>query len=164
MVVDLFMVYQFIKRLATPFKEWKAHELGIIDERGVLLKSRKNLKTVAERDAFGLFDLMILKLKRLIEKIPGGKTRIASYAAALYLIKEGKDFDENMSDELLEEQFMKYYTTVIEVALNNKFFEEIVNTSAGGNVAGLPPDEPPVFKRAQAALIRRNKKKKKDNG
>ena len=47
MVVDLFMVYQFIKRLATPFKEWKAHELGIIDERGVLLKSRKNLKTVA---------------------------------------------------------------------------------------------------------------------
>src|SRR5210317_535314 len=109
MVVDLFMVYQFIKRLATPFKEWKAHELGIIDERGVLLKSRKNLKTVAERDAFGLFDLMILKLKRLIEKIPGGKTRIASYAAALYLIKEGKDFDENMSDELLEEQFMKYY-------------------------------------------------------
>lgn len=164
MIVDLFMVYQFIKRLATPFNEWKAYQLGIIDERGNILKKRKDLTRVEERDAFGIFDVMILKLKRLIEKIPGGKTRIASYAAALYLVKEGKNFDENMSDELLEEQFMKYYTTLNEDALNNKFFEEIVNTSAGGDVAGLPPDEPPVFKRAQGALIRRNKKKKKDNG
>ena len=164
MIVDLFMVYQFIKRLATPFNEWKAYQLGIIDERGNILKKRKDLTRVEERDAFGIFDVMILKLKRLIEKIPGGKTRIASYAAALYLVKEGKNFDENMSDELLEEQFMKYYTTLNEDALNNKFFEEIVNTSAGGDVAGLPPDEPPVFKRAQGALIRRKKKKKKDNG
>jgi len=164
MIVDLFMVYQFIKRLATPFNEWKAYQLGIIDERGNILKKRKDLTRVEERDAFGIFDVMILKLKRLIEKIPGGKTRIASYAAALYLVKEGKNFDENMSDELLEEKFMQYYTNLNEDNINMRFYEEIVNTSAGGNVAGLPPDEPPVFKRAQAALIRRNKKKKKDNG
>ena len=34
MVIDLFLLYQFIKRLATPFKEWDAYELGIIDAKG----------------------------------------------------------------------------------------------------------------------------------
>lgn len=160
MVVDLFMVYQFIRRLATPFKEWKAYEYGIIDERGNILKKRKDLTTIREKDAFGIFDVMILKLKRLIEKVPGGKTRLASYAAALYLVKEGKQFDENMSDDLLEERFIKHFNELKEQNnLNNRFYEEIVNTSAGGNVAGLPPDEPPVFKKAQSILRRKRKKR-----
>ena len=34
MIVDLFMVYNFVKRLATPFEEWEAYKLGIIDEDG----------------------------------------------------------------------------------------------------------------------------------
>ena len=38
-VVDLYMVYQFVKRLATPFKETKAFELGLIDEKGKRLKN-----------------------------------------------------------------------------------------------------------------------------
>ena len=37
MIVDLFMVFQFVKRLATPFKEWDAYKLGIIDEDGKIL-------------------------------------------------------------------------------------------------------------------------------
>ena len=43
-VVDLYMVYQFVKRLATPFKETKAFELGLIDEKG------KRLKKASTRD------------------------------------------------------------------------------------------------------------------
>ena len=83
MIVDLFLVYQFIKRLATPFKEWEAYKLGIIDEKGNQLVKRKQFRKQKEHDAFGIFDLMITKLKKLLEKVPGGKTRIASYAAAL---------------------------------------------------------------------------------
>lgn len=70
MIVDLFLVYSMVKRLATPFNEWEAYKRGIIDERGNILKSRKDLRTIKERDAFGLYDLMILNLKRLVEKIP----------------------------------------------------------------------------------------------
>ena len=109
MVVDLFLVYQFIKRLVTPFNEWKAYEHGIIDEDGNILKKRKDLKTVQERESWGKFDVMILKLKKLLEKAPGGKSRLASYAAALWLIKEGKDYDENMlTEELLEDKLQSY--------------------------------------------------------
>lgn len=154
MIVDLFLVYNMVKRLATPFNEWEAYKLGIIDERGNLLKSRKNLRTIKERNAFGLYDLMILKLKRLVEKIPGGKTRLGSYAAALYLVKEGKLYTEETSDKILEEEFMKYYTTLSEDDINIRF-EEIVNTAGGGNVAGLPPDDPVVSKKSQKKLLKR---------
>ena len=154
MIVDLFLVYNMVKRLATPFNEWEAYKLGIIDERGNLLKSRKDLRTIKERDAFGLYDLMILKLKRLVEKVPGGKTRLGSYAAALYLVKEGKLYTEDTSDGILEEGFMKHYTTLSEDDINLRF-EEIVNTAGGGNVAGLPPDDPVVSKKSQKKLLKR---------
>jgi len=158
MLVDLFMVYQFIKRLATPFSEWQAYKLGIIDERGNILKKRKDLNLVKERDAFGLFDVMILKLKRLIEKLPAGKTRLASYAAALYLIREGNNYTEETPDKVLEEQFMAHYTTLTEDNINLQF-EEIVNAAGSGNIGGLPPDDPPMFPKAQAKLLKRRKRK-----
>lgn len=154
MIVDLFLVYNMVKRLATPFNEWEAYKLGIIDERGNLLKSRKDLRTIKERDAFGLYDLMILKLKRLVEKVPGGKTRLGSYAAALYLVKEGKLYTEDTSDKILEEGFMKHYTTLSEDDINLRF-EEIANAAGSGNVAGLPPDDPVVSKKSQKKLLKR---------
>lgn len=154
MIVDLFLVYNMVKRLATPFNEWEAYKLGIIDERGNLLKSRKDLRTIKERNAFGLYDLMILKLKRLVEKVPGGKTRLGSYAAALYLVKEGKLYTEDTSDKILEEGFMKHYTTLSEDDINLRF-EEIANAAGSGNVAGLPPDDPVVSKKSQKKLLKR---------
>jgi hypothetical protein len=119
MIVDLFLVYQFIRRLATPFKEWEAFKLGIIDERGNILKKRSELRTIRERDAFGVFDTLVLRLKRLLEKLPGGQTRIASYAAALWLIKEWNHFSpeslltEDVSDDLILESidsFIDHYS------------------------------------------------------
>ena len=99
-MLNLFLVYQFIRRLATPFKEWEAYKLGIIDERGNILKSRKDLTTVREKNAFGAYDLMILNLKKLLEKVPGGKSRLASYAAALYLLREWNHFtDQSLLNE-----------------------------------------------------------------
>lgn len=104
MIVDLYLVYSFIKRLTTPFTEWPAYTLGIIDANGNILKKRSTL-TGTEKDAFGVYDLMILRLKKLLAKVPGGQSRIANYAAALWLIKESKTLSESIdevSDEILE--------------------------------------------------------------
>jgi len=142
--VDLFLVYSFIKRLATPFKEWKAYELGIIDENGQFLKKRRDLRSREEQQAFGMFDIMIAKLKRLLEKVPGGKTRIASYAAALYLIKEHDEIEK--SGELLSEEDLrnKYesYLKMVEHKDIDSLFEAFVDEDApannvgGGSIAG----------------------------
>lgn len=144
MIVDLFLVYQFLRRLATPFEEWDAFKTGVIDERGNILKKRKDRLLVKERESFGLFDLMILKIKRLIEKVPGGKTRIASYAAALYLIKE--DW-ESMSEEQLEASIEEYFSNLesIEESTDFKFelFSSLMdedapaNAASSGSIAGM---------------------------
>jgi len=39
--VDLFLVYQFMKRLITPFEKWPAFKLGIIDKDGKVLIQEK---------------------------------------------------------------------------------------------------------------------------
>ena len=151
MIVDLFLVYSLIKRLATPFEKWDAFKLGIIDKDGNILKKRKDLTTTAEYKAFGIFDLMILKLKALLGKLPGGQTKLASYAAALWLIKEQKeilDHGENLSEAHIISKFNTYLDYVNESIDINHQFEMMledgeglsgvaVNNVGSGNIAGV---------------------------
>jgi hypothetical protein len=163
MIVDLFLVYHFIKRLATPFTEWKAYDLGIIDERGNILKKTRDLRTVEERKSWGKFDVMISKLKRLLEKVPGGQTRIASYAAALYLIKESQAINSHDQEELTEEELLENFDRHFDYVKENfHLIEEVpVNSAGGGAVAGIgvgPKEKAePGFSPEQ---MRRYKKKK----
>ncbi len=161
MIVDLYLVYSFIKRLTTPFESWPAYEQGIIDAEGNILKKRKDLKTVKEREAFGTFDLMILKLKKLLAKIPGGQSRIATYAAALWLIKESKNYDaDNLTEDTLEESFNPYMDYTKESHDVNTKFEKmledaVVNSAGSGAIAGIgvgPQGEPGVSKAAQKRI------------
>ena len=126
-IVNLFMVYQFLKRLAMPFSSWPAYAEGVIDDKGkILIKARDRTK-VSQRNAFGKFDLLVLKLKKLLEKIPGGRSRIASYAAALYLIKE--DWKHYHEEEIENDIMDKEVLELVESA--------IVNTAGSGDIAGF---------------------------
>lgn len=98
--VDLYMTYRVLRRLTTPFTEWDAYRLGIIDKDGKVLKKRRDLTTSAEREAFTLFDLMILNMKKALALIPGGSSKTATYAAALWLIRE---FNEEATEKQLLE-------------------------------------------------------------
>jgi hypothetical protein len=167
MIVDLFLVYSFIRRLATPFKEWKAYELGIIDENGNQLRKRKDFRTVKEREAFGLFDIVILKLKRLLEKIPGGSSRIGTYAAALWLIKEQKIIESGkyLSKEEIKEGLLDSISEV--KSKSNKdflfecFFEDAPVTSvASGEIQGIgygPKGEPGLTSDQMKIYKKKNK-------
>lgn len=162
MVVDLFLVYQFIKRLATPFDEWEAYKLGIIDDRGEILLKRRNM-TVKQRNVWGKFDVLVLKLKRLLEKLPGGRSRIASYAAALWLIKESEERDVDMiTEEIMEEELNQYINTISE---HFEFDEEApVNAVGSGNIAGVgvgPDGEPGFTRPAMNKYKKRNQKQVK---
>jgi hypothetical protein len=167
MIVDLYLVYSFIKRLTTPFTEWPAFTLGIIDADGNILKKRSTL-TGTEKDAFGVYDLMILRLKKLLAKVPGGQSRISSYAAALWLIKESKNLGEtidDLSDEILEESFNSYLDyTQQHYDVNQKFEKMLedaaVNSAGSGAIAGIgvgPQGEPGVSKAAQRRIQKKNR-------
>ena len=128
MVVDLFLVYQFIRRLATPFEKWDAYKEGVIDKDGKVLIKRKKFTNKAQTKSWGVFDIMIANLKKILAKVPGGSSRLASYAAALYLIKEHQHFtdesllSEDMTDEQLEESLSLFEERYINYATLDEAF------------------------------------------
>lgn len=135
--VDLFVVYQFIKRLATPFNKWEAYNTGVIDERGnIIVPSSK--RDIPQQKSFKVFDVMILKLKRLLEKLPFGKTRLASYAAALFLVKE--DWEHKTEQQILSESNEDFANYIRLYRLENyaSMLDEMPTMSAGtGAIAGM---------------------------
>ena len=150
---NIYFVYQFLKKLVTPFEKTKAFELGIIDEKGKILKRRRDLKTDDEKDAYTLSDTLIWNLKKLLGKIPGGKSRIASYGAALFLIKEQQD-GYKLTEEELEMQFFdafeKMHNNDLEFdpralkKLENILSEDAPGTtSAGQAYMEMPLGKPP---------------------
>jgi hypothetical protein len=105
--IDLFLVYQFVKRIITPFDKWPAYELGIIDEKGKVLIRKSSLDTEASK-AWGYFDIMCANLKKILAKLPGGQTRLASIAASAFLFKEHKEKDYTDA-KVLEEDFIAFF-------------------------------------------------------
>lgn len=139
-LVDLYLVYRILRQLTTPFDQWPAYKSGVIDSEGNILIASKDRRTQAQTDSLTLFDTLILNLKKLIGKLPLGKTKIASYAAALLLIKE----EHNLTEENIMIKFKEYLDNTAE--LN----EDIANVVGSGNVAGMSgdgPNTPKVFMR-----------------
>jgi hypothetical protein len=145
-VVDAYLIYQFLKRLTTPFEDTEAFKLGIIDEKGKVLKKRSTL-TPQEAQEWGYFDVMVNNMKKLLAKVPGGRSKMGLYAASALLFKEHKNL-ENKSDEDIE----KYFS------------EEIANIVGGEKIAGVgigSQGEPGVKKKRKKDVIPFNMFKRK---
>ena len=174
--IDLFVTYRFIKLLVTPFDKTEAYKLGIIDEKGnrvmpppingVRQTKPEPLRTSEEKNAYTVLHKLVFNIKKLFEKVPGLRTRLGTYAAALFLLKD--TFKESVDDpDVFEREFMKYlkeqgyeiddtimeevvgfgevlpkgeYTLVNDI-LNNE--EEELTAKAGDTVIAYD-DEPPI--------------------
>ena len=103
---DLAYTFRFLALLVTPFNKTKAYEKGIIDENGKRLK-KPPFSLIQDREDYAnyytRFIRLVFNIKKLLAKAPGGKTRIASYAAALYLIKEDFGVSERKIKQGLNE-------------------------------------------------------------
>jgi len=88
---DFFYTLRFLRLLTTPWNKTNAYKEGIIDDKGKVIKKPETSK---EKAVYNTFHRLVYNLKRLLNKLPFGRSTIASYAAALFLIKE----ESNMSD------------------------------------------------------------------
>ena len=115
--IDLFVTYRFIKLLVTPFKDTDAFKLGIIDEDGnrvmppprggVRQTKPASLNTTAEKNAYTILHKLVFNIKKIFSKVPGLRTKLGTYAAALFLLKD--TFKESVDDpDIFEKEFMKY--------------------------------------------------------
>lgn len=150
--VDTVLVYQFIKKLITPFDQMRAYQLGLINDKGEFLRDRKYFSP-EDKKALTMFDVMIINLKKLIAKIPGGNTRIGSITAALLLLRSSpkKLSEEATVDDIfeLEEDFYELYPQVAEL-----FEDAPINATAG--VAGLTPDSLKIPEKARKKYKEKN--------
>lgn len=89
---DLAFTFRFIRMLVLDWKSWDAYKLGIIDEEGKRIKNVK-LDTDEKKSAYTPFIRLAANTKRLLSGIPGGSSKLGSFAAALYLIKEKYNID-----------------------------------------------------------------------
>lgn len=115
--IDLFVTYRFLKLLVTPFEKQDAYKLGIIDKNGnrilpppvagVIQTKPKPLTTIEEKSAYTILHKLIFNIKKIFAKVPGLRTKLGTYAAALYLLKD--TFKESVDDpDMFEKEFMKY--------------------------------------------------------
>jgi len=110
--IDLFVTYRFIKLLVTPFEKTEAFKLGIIDEKGKRslepgTDKPTTLRTIEERNAYTVLHKLVFNIKKIFSKVPGLRTKLGTYAAALFLLKD--TFKESVDDpDVFEKEFMKY--------------------------------------------------------
>lgn len=86
--LDNLLAFRILYMLVTPFEKTDAYKFGIVDKDGNPLKKSKDLKTSEEKDSYTNLTRLVFSLKRLLAKVPGGKSQLASIVAAYWLIKE----------------------------------------------------------------------------
>ena len=87
-VIDALVAYRVLKLLVTPFNKTKAFALGIIDEKGKVLKKSKQIKDPKERNAYTLLIRFVFNLKRMLSKIGIRGPLGSATAAAIAFFKE----------------------------------------------------------------------------
>jgi hypothetical protein len=128
--IDLFVTYRFLKLLTTPFEKQDAFKLGIIDKDGNRITKPKStrpaveLNTTEMKNSYTILHKLVFNIKKLFSKVPGLRTKVGTYAAALFLLKD--TFKESVDDpDVFEKEFMKYLKEQ-GVELDNEISEEVI--------------------------------------
>jgi len=139
-IVDNLIAYRILWMLVTPFDKTPAYRLGIIDEKGKILRKMADLRTDEERNAYTYLHRLVFNLKRILNKLPGGESKLKNIVAAFFLIKEC--YEKNDTTALLEEKYMvilqKLEEQNITLVEEELFVEEflMLNEDGPANVTG----------------------------
>jgi len=164
-IVDNLIAYRILKMLVTNFEDTEAFKLGIIDAKGKNIRKANTLQTSQERDAYTYLNRLVFNVKKIINRLPGGESKMKSLVAALWLVKEQYQ-SGNRSTAMLQEKFdniMKMMdnrvSLVEEEIIVKKFLDE---DGAVANVTGaaVSTDQPKIgpkeikkYKAGQASTI-----------
>jgi hypothetical protein len=164
--VDAIITYRVLRMLTTSFTETDAYRLGIIDAHGKVLKKEQELATEEERESYTLLHRMVFKLKRIIEKVPFANSKFLSFAAALALVKENVEYDEDILEEILymtmEQDEIKSLAEELEnttMLSFKQYIEEEGMGVAGGGVAGIGINNPNIPNQAEPGVSKAAQKK-----
>lgn len=111
---DLFYAYRFLRLLVTPWEKTEAFKLGIIDTNGTVIKKGSERQSSEEKAAYTVFHRLVFNIKRLLQKLPFGRSKLASWATALFLIKEETGMSEKQLMKILDKLDIDFDDTLFE--------------------------------------------------
>lgn len=127
--IDLFVAYRFIRILTTPFEKSDAFKFGIIDKKGNRIKKENSSKPAVElttgelKNSYTILHKLVFNIKKIFSKVPGIKTKVGTYAAALFLLKD--TFKENFENpRFIEKTFLEYLKENYEI--DDSISEEVI--------------------------------------
>lgn len=97
---DTVYAFRFLRLLTTPWTKTGAYKMGLIDANGNVIRKPE---TSEEKSKYNIFHKLVFNVKRMLNVIPFGKTTIASYLAALYLIKEKTGVSDRALAKVIKE-------------------------------------------------------------
>ena len=101
--IDTYFAYRLVRTIATPWVKQPAYKAGIINEKGQVIKPASE-RSGEDNKIYNSFTKLGFSIKRIIEKMPGGKSKVASYASAMFLLKEA--YETGLLNSLNEESIV----------------------------------------------------------
>lgn len=86
-VSNFILAYKILRDISTKWIDFPAYSLGLIDDRGVKLKSPS---TPEEKEAYDSYWKMLFNFKRILQRFVG-KNNIVQSIATAFLLKENVD-------------------------------------------------------------------------
>ena len=99
---DTIYALRFLRLLTMPWEKTAAFKVGVVDENG---KRLKKPETSEEKAGYTIFHRLVFNIRRMMAKIPLGKSTIARYLAAFWLIKEKTDLTDTDIAKILQEAY-----------------------------------------------------------
>lgn len=90
--MDNAIALRLLLLLTTPFKEMEAYKAGIIDEKGKYIIS-PNKRTSEQKRSLTYLDKLIINVKKVINKLPGGENNLKNLVSAMIFIKENLEHE-----------------------------------------------------------------------
>lgn len=161
--VDTVVAYRLLRMLATPIERSDAFRLGLVDKDG---KKIKEPLSQQELDAYSLLQRFIFKVQRALSRSSDSNARrLLTFAAAMAILKEYTEEDEDNVEALLE-VYMQDEDVIKQAKLLEDYnlisFRNFDEETGVANVAGIgvgDKGEPGVDPRLMP-MVRRKKKKR----
>jgi hypothetical protein len=139
-IVDNLIAYRVLTMLVKPFRETDAYKLGIIDAKGKNLIKPSSLSTTEQKSAYTFLHRLVFNMKKIINRLPGGESKLKSLAAAFFLIKEYYE-NNTRSTSMMEEKFHKLMESEAilaeETIVIEKYMKDLEEDGEGGAPANV---------------------------
>ena len=152
--IDNLLTLRILTMLVTSFEEFPAFHLGIIDKNGNNLIPSKKFTTSEQKNSYTYLDRLVINIKKLINRLPGGENKIKNLVSAYVLIKEcyTNSVKSPEQSRLFEIHDKLNNITLVEETL---LIEDVISANNTSNVSNVELPISSIVKRYKKKLIKK---------